>query len=103
MANPTFAEAIQLIARGLRQGVPSHAHLNGAAARIDHLGRRLHGLGCVRDREIAACFTAAIAELDASHGLEDDARGEAVARAAGQMEAALAYADEGVLAVGVKG
>jgi hypothetical protein len=94
MANPTFSEAIGVIARALRQGVPSHAHLNGAAARIDHLGRRLHGLGCVRDREIAACFTAAIAELDASHGFAEGARGEAVARAAGQMEAALAFADE---------
>lgn len=103
MADPTLAEAIGVIARGLRQGVPSHALLNGAAARIDHLGRRLHGLGCVRDREIAACFTAAIAQLDASHVLEEDARGEAVGRAAGQLEAAVAYADEGVLAVGVNG
>ena len=98
MANPTFAEAIQSIARALREGVPSHSHVNGAAARIDHLGRRLHGLGCVRDREIATCFTAAIAELDASHGFAEDARGEAVGRAAGQMEAALAFADEGVAA-----
>ena len=98
MANPTFAEAIDTIARGLRLDVPSHALVNGAAARIDHLGRRLHGLGCVRDREIAACFTAAIAELDASHGLAEDARGEAVGRAAGQLEAALAFADEGVVA-----
>lgn len=103
MADPTFAEAIDAIARGLRQTAPSHAYLNGAAARIDHLGRRLHGLGCVRDREIAACFTSAISELDASHGLAADARGEAVQRAAGQMAAALAYADEGVLPVGVNG
>lgn len=103
MANPTFAEAIHLIARGLRQDAPSHAHLNGAAARIDHLGRRLHGLGCVRDREIAACFTAAIAELDASHGLDEAARGGAVHRAARQLEAALAYADEGVVPAGVNG
>ena len=98
MADPAFAQAIHVIARSLRQGVPSHALLNGAAARIDHLGRRLHGLGCVRDHEIAACFTAAIAELDASHGFAEDARGEAVGRAAGQMEAALAFADEGVAA-----
>jgi hypothetical protein len=98
MANPTFAESIDGIARALREGVPSHAHVNGAAARIDHLGRRLHGLGCVRDREIADCFTAAIAELDASHGFPEGARGEAVARAAGQLKAALAYVDEGVVA-----
>lgn len=97
MASPAFAEAIDEIARSLREGVPSHALLNGAAARIDHLGRRLHGLGCVRDREIAACFTAAIGELDASHVLAEDARGESVARAAGQLEAAVAYADEGVV------
>jgi len=96
MANPTFPEAIHLIARGLREQAPSHAHLNGAAARIDHLGRLLHGLGCVRDREIAHCFTAAIAELDLSHGLAEDARGEAVGRAAGQLEAALVHAEEGV-------
>ncbi len=96
MANPSFPESIRLIAHGLREDAPSHAHLNGAAARIDHLGRRLHGLGCVRDREIAGCFTAAIAELDASHGLAEDARGEAVLRAAGQMDAALAHAEEGV-------
>jgi hypothetical protein len=97
MADATFPEAIRLIARGLRHDAPSHARLNGAAARIDHLGRRLHGLGCVRDREIAACFTAAIAELDASHGLAEGARGDAVLRAAAQMDAALVHADEGVL------
>lgn len=97
MGDPTFSESIRLIARGLRDDPPTHVRLNGAAARIDHLGRRLHGLGCVRDREIAGCFVAAIAELDASHALAEDARAESVLRAAGQMDAAFAHASEGFL------
>ncbi len=93
----SYSEAIRAVVGGLREGAPSHSHLNRAAARIDHLGRRLHGLGYVRGREIAACFTAALDELGASHVLPDEGRAEAVRRAIGHLEAALDHAAAGVL------
>jgi hypothetical protein len=71
--------------------------VNGAASGIDHLGRRLHGLGCVRDREIADCFTAAVGELGACHPLPEDDRRPAVDAAVGHLDAALAHAGEGLL------
>jgi hypothetical protein len=94
---PSFTEAIRAVASGLREDAHSHTHLNRAAARIDQLGRLLHGLGYVRGREIADCFTAALGELSASHGLPDDRRAEAVHRAVRQLEAALDAAAAGVL------
>lgn len=92
-----FADSIRSIIGGLRGGVPSHARVNGAASGIDHLGRRLHGLGCVRDREIADCFTAAVGELGACHPLPEADRGAAVDAAVGHLEAALVHAQEGVV------
>ena len=62
MALSAFADSIAAIIAGLRGGPPSHARVNGAASGIDHLGRRLHGLVCVRDREIAHFVTAAVGE-----------------------------------------
>jgi hypothetical protein len=97
MVPPSFTGGIREIVRGLRDDPHSHAGLNGAAAGIDHLGRHLHGLGCVRDREIAGCFTAAFGELSASHALPEDGRGDAVDRAIHHLEAALAHTDAGVL------
>lgn len=92
-----FTDAIRAIIAGLREGRPTHARVNGAAAGIDHLGRRLHGLGCVRDREIAACFTAAVGALGDSHPLPEEDRGAAVDAATRHLAAALAHADEGLL------
>ncbi|HYH81135.1 MAG TPA: hypothetical protein VEX86_15135 [Longimicrobium sp.] len=97
MTVPPFTEGIEAIVSGLRGDARSHAALNGAASGIDHLGRHLHGFGFVRDREIADCFTAAFNELSASHAVPEDERGEAVERAVGHLEAALAHAREGVL------
>lgn len=94
---PPFADDIRALAAGLRGGPPTHARVNGAAAGIDHLGRRLHGLGCVRDREIADCFTAAVGELHACHPLPEQERGTAVAAAIRHLDAAEAHAREGVL------
>jgi hypothetical protein len=95
---PSFTAAIHALASGLRGDAHSHTHLNRAAARIDHLGRQLHGLGYVRAREIADCFTEALRELSACHGVAEEKRGEAVRRAACRLDAALAHAREGVLA-----
>ena len=92
-----FTEAIRAIAGDLRHDAHSHTHLNRAAARIDDLGRRLHGVGYVRSREIADCFTAALADLDASHALPEGTRAEAVRRAIGRLENALEYAADGIL------
>lgn len=92
-----FTGAIGDIARELRQGGVSHAHLGHAASRLDHLGRRLHGLGFVRDREIAACFTAAMADLHAAHSLPEAARAETVGSAVRHLESALAHAEAGLL------
>jgi hypothetical protein len=94
---PAFGEAIRDVAAGLRDNAPSHTLLNRAEARIDGLGRRLHGFGYVRNLEIADCFTAALRELAASHVLPDAERGEAVDQAVAQLAAAAAHADQGVL------
>lgn len=96
-AAAAFADAIRAIIAGLREGPPTHARVNGAAVSIDHLGRRLHGLGCVRDREIANCFTAAVQALGDSHPLPEEKRGDAVQAAVRELEAAAAHAEEGVL------
>jgi hypothetical protein len=92
-----FTDGIRSIVAGLREGPPTHPRVNGAAVSIDHLGRRLHGLGCVRDREIADCFTAAVGELGACHPLPEEERGTAVDAAIRHLDAAAAHAAEGVL------
>lgn len=93
----SFTDGIRSIVAGLRAGPPTHPRVNGAAVSIDHLGRRLHGLGCVRDREIAGCFTAAVGELGACHPLPEEDRGPAVDAALRHLDAALVHAGEGVL------
>ena len=92
-----FTDGIRAIVAGLREGPPTHPRVNGAAVSIDHLGRRLHGLGCVRDREIADCFTAAVGELGACHPLPEAERGAAVDAAIRHLDAAATHAEEGVL------
>ena len=91
-----FAGAIRSITAGLREGAPTHSRVNGAAVSIDRLGRRLHGQGWVRDREIAGCFTAAVGELGACHTLPEAERGPAVDAAVRHLEAAAAHAEDGV-------
>lgn len=95
---PCFSDEIREIANGLREDDRSHTRLNRAASAIDHLGRKLAGLGYVRDREIGGCFTEALRELSTSHALPEETRGEAVDRAASHLDAALAHTREGVLA-----
>ena len=94
---PSFTGQIRSIVSELRAAGPTHSALNRASSGIDHLGRRLHGLGYVRAREIADCFTAALADLDACHALPEETRGEAVRRAIGRLEGALEHAAAGVL------
>jgi hypothetical protein len=96
-APPPFTEAIRAVVRGLRDDAHTHARINDAAAAIDNLGRHLHGVGFVRDREIAGCFTAAFGELSASHALAEDARGASVNGAVRHLEAALLHAQAGLL------
>jgi hypothetical protein len=96
-AHLAFTDAIGAIASGLRDEGHSHAHLNHAASRIDHLGRQLHGLGFARDLEIAACFTAALADLHSSHHLPEVGRASTVGSAIDRLEAALTHADAGFL------
>jgi hypothetical protein len=88
-ARSSFREAVDAIASELRANAPGHPFLNRAASGIDLLGRRLHGLGFVHDREIANGLTAAIAELRASHLLPQEACAGAVHRAARHLDSAL--------------
>ena len=98
MSEPSsFTDEIRRIAGELRDRGPSHTALNRASSAIDHLGRRLHGIGYVHGGEIAACFTAALAELDASHTVAEEKRGEAVDRVIHRLDAAADYAAAGVL------
>ncbi|HLL48083.1 MAG TPA: hypothetical protein VK399_15325 [Longimicrobiaceae bacterium] len=94
-APPAFSDRIREIANGLREDGRSHVHLNRAASGIDHLGRKLAGLGFVRDREIGGCFNEALRELETSHGLRDEKRADAVQRAAAQLDAAAAHSEAG--------
>ncbi|HEX8455471.1 MAG TPA: hypothetical protein VF647_25555 [Longimicrobium sp.] len=94
-ASSSFTEALRMILDVLREGAPTHARLNGAAFRIDQLGRQLHGLGLARDREVAHALNAAVRLLGESHELEEDARAGAVSEAVRHLRAALAHAEEG--------
>lgn len=93
----TFTDAIRGVAREMSHGGHTHDALNRASSAIDHLGRRLHGFGYVRAGEMAECFTAALADLDASHGVPEEQRGEAVDRAVDRLEAAVRHAAAGLL------
>lgn len=93
-----FTEALREILEVLREGAPTHARLNGAAFRIDQLGRQLHGLELARDREVAHALTAAVRVLGDSHELAEDARAGAVSEAIRHLRAALAHAEEGGVA-----
>lgn len=92
----SFTDAIRHIASELRGGRDTHGAVNRASSAIDHLGRRLHGMGFVRGREIAECFTAALAELERSHALQEEERREPVTRAIDRLEAAVVHAGAGV-------
>lgn len=91
-----FTETLGGILQALRTDPPSFTHLNRASAAIDQLGRRLHGVGYVRDREIAASLTAAYEALSASQELPEDDRRAAMLEAITHLEAALAHTDAGL-------
>jgi hypothetical protein len=97
-AVPSFTDAVRSVAGALRTDAPGHSLLNRAASRIDGLGRRLHGLGFVHDREIADCFTAAIGELSAAHTVPQEERTEAVRRAIGHLDEAVTRMEAGGIA-----
>ena len=98
MSEPSsFTDEMRRVAGELRDGGHAHTAINRASSAIDHLGRRLHGIGYVRGREIADCFTAALAELETSHGVAEEKRQEVVDRAVDRLEAALDHAAAGTL------
>ena len=94
-APSSFTEALRDILEVLREGAPTHARLNGAAFRIDQLGRQLHGLALARDREVAHALTATVRVLGESHEIDEAARAGAVSEAVRHLRAALAHAEEG--------
>lgn len=91
-----FADAILAASDELRLEPHSAAGLSRAAGRIDQLGRRLHGLGLLRDREVAGCLTAAVWELSLARDQAEGDRAESVRRAILQLEAARAHTGEGL-------
>lgn len=98
MTEPTsFAGQIRGIVSELRAAGPTHSALNRASSGIDQLGRRLYGLGYVRAGEIAQCFTAALADLDASHALPEETRPEAVRQVVDRLEEAVEHAAAGIV------
>ena len=97
-ATQPFTEGIRSIVTGLQEEDRSHNHLNRAAFAIDQMGRQLHGVGYVRDREIAGCLTAAVHELAGSHELPEENRRAAVTAAIRHLHQALAHAGDGGVA-----
>jgi hypothetical protein len=95
LAQP-FEEGIRSIIGGLQEEDRSHNRLNRAAFAIDQMGRLLHGVGYVRDREIADRLTAAVGALAGSHELPEENRRAAVAEAIRHLDGALAHAEDGV-------
>jgi hypothetical protein len=91
-----FADAIRAVSGELRLEPHIPVWLNHAAKRVDQLGRRVHGLGWVRDHEIGGCLTAAVGELCMARDQGESDRAESVRRAVLQLEAALAHADQGL-------
>lgn len=71
--------------------------LNQTAARIDQLGRRLHGLDWLRGDEIGRCLGGAVRKLTLAQGLTGSSLDDAVRGAVDELNAALRHADEGLL------
>ena len=92
----SFADAVRALSGELQMEPYTPIRLNQLAARIDHLGRRVHGLGWVRDHEIGACLSAAVGELSEAPGLSGDDRAESVTRAIVALEAALTHMKDGL-------
>jgi hypothetical protein len=95
MEASSFADRIRVVLDELGREPLPWAHLAPAAARLDQLGRRLHGLGLARDHEIGGCLTAAVRELGRARGLPESDRAESVRRAVREVARALALAVEG--------
>lgn len=93
----SFTDDIRRVADELREGNDTHGALNRASVAIDHLGRRLHGVGYLRGREIAGCLTEALGELETSHTIPEARRRAAVDRAVSRLQAALEHAAAGAL------
>lgn len=93
-----FVGAIRSVTGELREEAPSRVLLQHLAFRVDQLGRRLHGLGCIREDEVAGCLTAAVRELGIAGERSDAERTEAVRRSILQLETAVVHAEQGMRA-----
>lgn len=96
MEASSFADVIRTVSGDLEVEPLSPVRLNHAAARIDHLGRCMHGLGWTRDHEIGGCLMAAVGELGRARGLPDAERAESVRQVIRQLEMVLNYTEEGL-------
>lgn len=96
MEESSFADVIRDVRSELKMEPLSPVQLNRAAARIDQLGRRLHGVGWVRGHEMGGCLTAAVRELSQARGLAEVERAASVQEAMRQLDAALALTDQGL-------
>lgn len=91
-----FADAIRDLSGELEAGPFSPVRLNHATSQIDHLRRRLHGLGWIRDHEIGGCLSAAVRELSQARLLREGDRVGAVRNAILRLDGALAHTAEGL-------
>ena len=91
-----LTDAIRAISGELLVEPYSPTRLNQIAVRIDQMGRRLHGLDWVRAHEIGACLTAAVTELSLAGGQPEVERAASVRGVIVQLDAALAYTDDGL-------
>lgn len=96
MEGPSFIEAVRAVSGELRREPLSPVRLNQIAARIDQLGRRVHGLGWTRDHEIGGCLAAAVRELSQARELPEVERNASVRRAIRELDTALMHTDEGL-------
>lgn len=96
VAPSSFTDAVRAAADELRLEPLSPPLLNQIGARVDQLGRRVHGLGWTRDHEIGGCLTAAVSELSRAREQPEADRSETVRRALRQLERALTHMDEGL-------
>lgn len=91
-----LADALFTLAGEVRLEHHSPMGLNQLAARIDQLGRRLHGLGWTREHDMGGCLSAAVGELSRARGVPEMERTASVRDAVHQLEAALTHTREGL-------
>ena len=92
----SFVDAIRELSSRLQVEPHSPVRLNHVADRVDQLGRRLYGLGWVREREIGRCLMAAVSELGLARELPEGGREDSVRQAVLHLQAAIEHAGQGL-------